>query len=315
MINASGSLAHPKSIMRSLKSAPNPASFAFCGFLALASLTPGAARAASEYDASTGVLRIIGTGEGLTSLTTPAFGPPVLGSDPNWRVIAISNNIFPASVAAPAPFYIPTITPSVWYPGSNTTNVPVSGIGDGKTYRWGTYAVYPNAQGYPGSSGTATAGTANAYFSTSSADPNPTSPQPNPYTYIVSTSLTVVKPAYYRFNFNVASDNRVQIFLNGNVDFTSEFSPTITGGTLLGATTVGPANLVAGSSDVLLTVGTHNLNYVVQDLYSNSTFGQTGLLVGTTNFTEVPAPLPLLGAAAAFLQARQLRRRIKHREA
>ncbi|MCX5948191.1 MAG: hypothetical protein NTY67_08455 [Cyanobacteria bacterium] len=265
----------------------------------LALLTCGSAQADSVYDASSGILRIMGTGESIT----PGAGV----QDSNWQLVA-----FPTTATVPNPaittpvdVYIPGNTPAAWYPGSNPTNQGISGFGfdSGITYRWASVNSNNNA---------------NSFFSTSDITGNPS------YSYVVSTTFDVTEAGTYTFNYNMSGDNRVSVYLGGAPFATTSpysgstgtFNPfgyVINGGQLLAATTLGPGNLKSGSGpDIGLAAGTYTLNYLVTDFYTSNSYGGTGLLVSTTYFQKnVPGPLPLLGAGAFFAHSRRLRRRIK----
>ena len=276
----------------------------------LAVLACGSAQAASTYDASTGILRIIGTGEGLT---------PVSGSspitDPNWQVTAFpTSGSFPSpAITTPRPVYIPGTTPPSWYDGNppsgnNTANNPVSGVGfdSGSTYRWATVL------------GT---GTGESPFNTGEVPGN------NAYSYVVSTDFTVTQAGIYTFNSNMSGDNRIAVYLGGTPtattppysglnSATNPFGYTISGGQLLAASSTGPATLTSTvGPKVFLNPGNYALNYLITDFYTAgqaNSYGGTGLLVSTSYFERsVPGPLPLLGAGAFFAHSRRLRRRVK----
>jgi hypothetical protein len=268
----------------------------------LALLTCGSAQADSVYDASTGILRIIGTGENIS----PGAGV----QDSNWQLVAFptSGGVPNPAITTPIDVYIPGNTPSAWYPGSNPTNQGISGVGfdSGSTYRWASVNSNNNA---------------NSFFSTGDITGNPS------YSYVVSTTFDVTEAGTYTFNYNMSGDNRVSVYLggaplattspySGSTGTSNPFGYVINGGQLLAATTAGPANLKSGTGpDISLATGTYTLNYLVTDFYSGSpsnSYGLTGLLVSTTYFERnVPGPLPLLGAGAFFAHSRRLRRRIK----
>lgn len=274
----------------------------------LAVLACGSAQAASTYDASTGILRIIGTGEGLT---------PVSGSSPitdsNWQVVAFpTSGSFPSpAITTPRPVYIPGSTPASWYPTSNTTNVPIPGTGfdSSSIYRWSTVGDL---------------GTGRSPFNSGEITGNPN------YSYVVSTTFNVTEAGNYTFNSNMSGDNRVSVYLGGtptlNTDTTTPYSTgtdttnpygySITGGQLLDSAVAGADKLRTSSvPNIFLNAGIYTLNYLVTDFYTAGTansYGATGLLVSTTYFErEVPGPLPLVGAGVFFAHSRRLRRRIK----
>jgi hypothetical protein len=71
--------------------------------------------------------------------------------------------------------------------------------------------------------------------------------------------------------------------------------------------------LLSGVKRLSLDAGTYDLNYVVTDNYAvgTTTFGQTGIMIGSSAFAEVPAPLPIMGAGLFFSYSRRMRRRIR----
>jgi len=275
----------------------------------LALLTCGSAQAASVYDASSGILRIIGTGEGLTPV--PGSSPI---TDPNWQLTAfpISGNFPNPAITTSRALYIPGTTPGSFYPGTvpsnpNTTNQPIPGVDfdSGSTYRWATVIGD---------------GLATSPFNSNNIPNNPN------YSYVVSTDFTVEESGTYTFNYNFSGDNRAAIYLGGTPTATTPsfisttdnpptnpFGYVISGGQLLAASTQGPGFLRSGiGPNVSLAAGTYTLNYLVTDFYTSNSYGFTGLLVSTTYFEKnVPGPLPLLGAGAFFAHTRRLRRRIK----
>jgi hypothetical protein len=265
----------------------------------LALLTCGSAQADSVYDASSGILRIIGTGESIT----PGAGV----QDSNWQLVAFptTGSVPNPAITTPVDVYIPGNTPSAWYPTSNTTNLGIPGVGfdSGSTYHWASVNSNNNAK---------------SYFSTGDITGNPS------YSYVVSTTFAVTEAGTYTFSYNMSADNRVSVYLggaplattspySGSTGTSNPFGYVINGGQLLAATTQGPSNLKSGSGpDISLAAGTYTLNYLVTDFYASDSYGRTGLLVSTTYFQRnVPGPLPLLGAGAFFAHTRRLRRRIK----
>jgi hypothetical protein len=215
------------------------------------------AQADSVYDASTGILRIIGTGEGISPGTGAQY--------PNWKLVAFptsGSNLTPA-ITTPRDVYIPGTTPAVWYPGSNTTNQGISGVGFafGSTYHWATVI----------------------------GDGTPISPFnpgdiPNSlnYSYVVSTDFTATEAGTCTFNYNMSGDNRIAVYLGGTPTATASpyisnttnpptnpFDYVISGGQLLAFSTKGPGFLTSGiGPGISLAAGTYTLNYLVIDFNS-----------------------------------------------
>ena len=191
--------------------------------------------------------------------------------DSNWRVIHA-----PTSFQAPAtiPYDAYVLDPQP-YIGSQTIN--------GNTYNW----ISINSDG----------STVYEYGQSKS--------------WILAQAFSVAQPGQYSFDFLAAADNGVTLFVNGTPDLTDpEDGLTIAGGTLIG--TVGDnfwqPQLIAGVAT--LNAGQNTLYAVLSDYGAPTSF-----ILAATEFTppqnplSVPAPLPLLGAAAAFRITRRLRKR------
>lgn len=110
----------------------------------------------------------------------------------------------------------------------------------------------------------------------------------------------------YDFAFSGTADNFLSVFIGGTPTATGTSQlPTVTGGTQIGFETVGLGRLFTYVGSASLTAGTAKVYLVVKD---------KGLFTGVIISEEaklVPAPLPLLGAGAAFGWSRRLRRRVR----
>jgi hypothetical protein len=266
-------------------------------------------------------IRIKGTGYNISNPLPPNSQIPTsTGVDPNWTIKAFANNI----ILSPE-MYIPTSIPTQWYGGS-ASNDAISFPGDPNTYRWATYAAYPNSLNIPIGNPPFEGFTSDSYFQRPFINPQNTDVTRDPYSYIVSAKFTLSKSARYDFAYNTTADNRVQLYLGGTVMGLGTQLPGITGGTLIAenaANTPGQfASLVSGTKTMYLNAGEYELNYVITDNWrvnpnsippNPGTFGQTGILIGASTFTEVtsavPAPLPIFGAFAFFSYSRKLRSR------
>lgn len=295
--------------------------FAFIAAVAGVAISHASPALAISYEPlpSGNGIRIKGTGYNVTGALPPNTQTPVAtGVDPNWTIKAFASN----AVTSPN-LYIPNGIPSQWYSssGANTANNPITFASDPlNTYRWATYAAYANEFGVAPSNATP-ANRSQSFFGRAGSPAGPTTGN---YSYIVSTTFQLNKSARYIFDYNTTADNRVQLYLNGCVVNSGTQTPGITttvsplcpqGGILIAenaADTAGQfGTLLSGSTSLDLAAGTYELNYVVTDNWNGTTYGQTGILIGASAFTEaVPAPLPILGATSFFAYSRKLRRRI-----
>jgi hypothetical protein len=272
-------------------------------------------------------IEIWGTGRNADN-TAPVGGTGALSGAQSvpenfWKLVAFPNAYVDTDLATPGNLFIPNKVPAGWADQTGGNNTPVDG------YRWITYADWANNGSAYGSKPPSDA-YATSYFRsgqpgvdftglTSGFTPS-NGTNPDYYSYIARTTFTAARTGYYKFETTIAADNFIEVFLGGSISMANAGKqPTIVGGQKLAqlaadnasglfATPVyqsGFANLVAGE--------TYELNYVIRDNCSGTSvcnFGQTGFLVGSTAFSEVPAPLPILGAVAFFHQSRRLRRRL-----
>jgi hypothetical protein len=221
---------------------------------------------------------VLSTGSSPARANTPA---PVFGTgqnlapsdrDSRWQVIA-----------GPAGFVPPD---SQTYPYSSyVTSVFTPLIQNGVTYRWISITSDELAN--------STAGNRN---------------------WILRQAFNVSTAGTYSFDFIGGADNGIDVFVNGTIDSSNVDLPTISGGTLLAPAVI---NIFPDANQ--LFGGTATLNAGDNYLYAvlNDFGGPTSFLIGNVNVdpanssTDVPAPLPLFGVAAAFGASRRLRRRIR----
>jgi hypothetical protein len=124
--------------------------------------------------------------------------------------------------------------------------------------------------------------------------------------WIFAQTFTIADPGAYSFDFLDSADNGLTLFANGSIDFTDEFFPTISGGNQLGeAPGFDTFYSIAGNAN--LPSGENTLYAVLFDFGVTTSF----TIANNTNTTEVPGPLPIFGAAAAFGASRRLKRRIR----
>jgi len=253
----------------------------------------GSIATAAPADAIGALPLLYGTGVSATgqTITKPTGG--TVGTDANWNIFQLPNNTNSGSL--PSPANIPTDTTRVWI-GSGPTNTVDDNNGatiDGTTYRW----ISPST-----SIQALTADVPGNNQSLGVAD----------FNYILKQEFTVNDAGYYFVSIYLTGDNQTDFYVNGSVSGGATLTPTITGGTLVGSSDTTPGNLGRISNIlnyVYLNAGTNNAYLVVNDKGSF-----TGVLASNANFDrDVPAPLPLLGAGAAFGWSRRLRRRINSR--
>jgi hypothetical protein len=309
--------------------------------LGLGALMAGPSRASNTSLNGGATIEIWGTGRTSTNsgpkgTTDVVNNNPISGAlsilEETWKLIAFPNDYVTTDLTFPGNLYIPNRVPAGWAGQTGGDNTPVNG------YRWITYA---NWAGNGTSYGTPPASPNNAYatsyFRASNGGTvdftgmnsgfipaNGTGANADYYSYIAQTSFIAPKTGTYTSSTNIAADNFIEVYLNGSVQYNNlNRQPTITGGTLLtqlatnnGAGLFGSVVTRSGVARVDLVQGqTYDLNYVIRDnctdLGGTCNYGQTGFLVGTTAFTEVPGPLPVLGLAGFLHHARRLRRRLE----
>jgi hypothetical protein len=125
--------------------------------------------------------------------------------------------------------------------------------------------------------------------------------------WIFSHEFVAPETGTYRYNFQASADNGLTVYLNGMVDSTDPFMPTIIGGTLIGE--------VPGFSQTYTINKIVNLNAGVNTLYSVLyDYGPPASFIIAAPPTDVPAPLPLLGATTALAVSRRLKNRFRQVE-
>lgn len=127
-----------------------------------------------------------------------------------------------------------------------------------------------------------------------------------PRNWIVQQDLVIADDGDYSIDLRGSSDNGLTLFLGGSIDSNDPNLPTITGGTQIGAPVPGFGSLSPLTKTVNLQKGTYPLFAVLYDYGSPTSF-----LIVPPSPTEVPGPLPILGAAAAFGSSRRFRRRMR----
>jgi len=133
----------------------------------------------------------------------------------------------------------------------------------------------------------------------------------NERNWIFAQTFTVNQAGNYLFDFEVGADNGLTLFVNGNLGGTLD-QPTITGGSQIGLEATNFPDLENRAGTVNLTAGSHTLYAVFRDFGGGASFiVANNNPFSPSNNTDVPAPLPLFGAAAAFGASRRLKRRIR----
>ncbi len=129
--------------------------------------------------------------------------------------------------------------------------------------------------------------------------------------WIFAQTFSAAHSGPYSFDFLAGADNGITLFANGTPDLTDpEFGLTIIGGTQIGTSVTNFSQLEQIAGVATLSAGQNTLYAVLND-YG----GPTSFLLANAAFTppqtplSVPAPLPLLGALAAFRSTRRLRKR------
>ena len=235
---------------------------------------------------------IYGTGVSATGQTTTKPTGNVNGADVNWQVIQYPNNFGTPGTAAA----VTANTPAVWIgsdPGATQDDNNGATI-DGTTFRWISPSTGANAASYlvPG---------------------NPLTPASingvGTFSYILKQVFNVTDAGNYQLSLDITGDNEAFFYINGSIIDGNTDTPGISGGTLIGTSDSTPGNLgrtARISSMANLSAGLNTAYIVVRD---SGAF--TGILTSNVTFTpDVPGPLPLLGASAAFGWSRRLRRRI-----
>jgi hypothetical protein len=149
-----------------------------------------------------------------------------------------------------------------------------------------------------------------ATYNAISVSPNGTTGIPNdasPRNWILAQTFTAPQAGNYIFNFLASADNSLELYVGGSVSTANALLPTITGGTLIGTAPDFLASYPI-SATVNLTQGANTLYAVLNDFGPPTSFI---LANNISNNSEVPSPLPLFGAAAAFRATRRLKRRIR----
>lgn len=268
-------------------------------------------------------------------MNTGALSGPLSVVEESWKLVAFPNDYVTTDLITPGNLYIPNKVPTGWAGQGNTLTPPATNAGDNKPvngYRWITYADWAgNGTSYgskPAGDAYATSyfrsGQTGVDFTGLTAGMTPAAAgvlNPDYYSYIAQTKFTPTKSGLFQLSTTIAADNFIEVFLGGTISMGDPKRPAITGGQKLlqlapentsglfaTAVTVDEAGFVSLNANQ-----SYDLNYVIRDNCSSSgtcNFGQTGFLVGATAFTEVPGPLPVLGVAGFFHQARRLRRKL-----
>ena len=251
--------------------------------------------AAAPARAVSAIPTLYGTGVSASgqTITKPTGSTP--GTDANWQIIQYPSNAGSPPTAA----LLPTNTPNPWIGSvSGQADDNNGSTIDGVTYRWISSSPSADARSItvPGN--------------------NVTPPPPSPYgglgdfTYILQQTFNVTNPGPYQLSLNLISDNKASFYINGSIVGGNTTKPSIAGGTLIGSSDTGAGNLGKNytiANWATLNAGVNTAYIVVEDL------GQfTGVLSSNVSFSQdVPGPLPLLGAGAAFNWSRRLRRRLQ----
>ena len=250
-------------------------------------------------------------GTGYNDVTTGAAAV-----EPYWKLVGFPNNYLVTPLGAD--LYMSDPIPSSWYktvscattPGCPNNPVTI----DGDTYRWITYARYPNEFGLNALSGS----NATSYFrGPGTSDPafpggQPTTGTPNATNKVINPAQNInyiIQPknkfiptvtGNYQFVSKVTADNRLQAFLskpNTATGFLNVGQANVTvdpsTATLLGVS--GPENTpglfsslsTITNNNVILEAGKeYEFTYVVTDNYlASGTFGSSGALISATGFT------------------------------
>lgn len=127
-------------------------------------------------------------------------------------------------------------------------------------------------------------------------------PFPTVWHWIVAQTFTIAEAGFYDITFTALADELLTVFLNGSVT-TSDYTPTITGGTMISdwgapfnnGVTFGTPTTV--NTSAYLNAGENTIYAQVRDAGFS-----TGLLLSEFSFTEAtPVPEPGTWAAAALL--------------
>lgn len=215
--------------------------------------------------------------------------------DSNWKIVALPAGYTPPggqSLGYDA--YVPQTVAASWL-GSGGVSGPQTGYTTGgTTYHW----IAPD----PSVTALSTA-----------LDPVTTTDSSTWYKWIASQTFTIPEDNEYFFNFPSAVDNRLDYFVNGTIDSTTNpRQPTITGGFQITTTNTAPGQFVSisnntNSTPIFLAAGTHTAYMVLTDLGN-----ATGVLIGPSEFSTIPVPEPsafALAACAAVGLAHMARRR------
>jgi hypothetical protein len=174
------------------------------------------------------------------------------GRDAYWDMVALPTGFTPPN---PLPYdaYVPTATPGVFIGGGNPqTGVAFSGIQN--------YWIAPQN-------------------TTASLQPFGLT-----YNWIVKQQFTLSQAGFYRFDFPGAGDNELEFYIDGSIDSTDPYRPTISGGTQIGARAGGFGSIYTFTGGAQLSAGTHNAYMVLWD-YG----GDTAALIGQSVFSPTVA--------------------------
>lgn len=220
------------------------------------------------------------------TIVPPATGwgvsVPPGGSDSNWEVVALPTLFAGASTPYPALVFAgtgPGTVPSNWLGGAN--NAGVAGA------HW---IGVRNA--------------AESLFPGGPVNPGGTPPQAN-YNMIYRYTFTQSVAGPVDFAFWAAADNELSFYLNGTIA-ADAMSPSIVGGTPIGAVADGFGRLHSFTGTGSVIAGTNHLYAIVTDKWNDDgvvgTWGYTGLLV-----SPVPEPVGLMLAASGAVAVAAVR--------
>lgn len=257
-------------------------------------------------------IKIWGTGYNNSSAD---FADGTFAVEPYWKLVAFPNNYLLTALGTD--LYMSSAVPSPWYKsvgscGTPCLNTPVTV--DGDTYRWVTYAKYPNSYGVNALLGS----NSSSYFrgpgssdpaypsgQPTSGSPSVTNPVINPaqnYNYIIQSKNKFIPTVTgnYVFTSKITADNRIQAYISKPNTATVILNPNTAAptvdpstATLLG---VNGAENTAGLFGSLATVTNntvplvagqeYEMTYVITDNYvGTGQYGSTGALVASTGFT------------------------------
>ena len=224
------------------------------------------------------------------TIVPPATGwgvsVPPGGSDSNWEVVALPTLFAGASTPYPA----------LVFAGTGPGTVPLNWLGGA------------NNAGVAGAHWIGVRNVADSLFPSGPVNPGGTPPQAN-YNMIYRYTFTQSVAGPADFAFWAAADNELTFYLNGTIT-ADAMSPSIVGGTQIGALADGFGKLHSFTGTGSVIAGTNHLYAVVTDKWNDDgvvgTWGYTGLLVSPV---PEPAGLMLAASGAAAIAAVRFRQR------